>query len=99
MGIMKTLGYTSGQIIMSIVLSYFPFILIPALIGSLLGYFVMTDLIRIIISSMGIMSLKLKVLPSMLIQVTVFLTLAGLLTTLAQSAKIRKLTSYELLMK
>jgi putative ABC transport system permease protein len=96
LGIYKSIGYTSGQLIGQISLTYVPIIAVAVLIGCALGYVGFLPLVTALFSTLGIYQLMMS--PSVLMTVLLAVGLiifAYLLTTLV-AGQVRKVSAYSL---
>jgi putative ABC transport system permease protein len=96
-GIMKTIGYTSHQIMLQISLSFLPVILIGIIVGGSLGGFGMNPLISILFRSIGIMKINFVITIPMILGIGIGLCVFSFAVCILVSMKIRKIAAYHLI--
>lgn len=96
-GIMKSLGYTSRQLIFQTAASFMPIIIISTIVGLIIGSFAINPLMTIFLGGLGIMKSNFEI-PFL------FVTIAGITIVLFAfayacllSLKIKKIAPYELI--
>lgn len=96
-GIQKTLGFTTRQLILQNVTSVIPVVGIGALIGCVMGYFLINPFISLIFTNIGICKTNLAVTPLMCIGIFTAVIAAGTFIAVMLSRKIRKISPYTLI--
>ncbi len=90
-GIMKALGYTTGQLILQNALTFMPALIISAIIGAIGGSVIINPLIALFLSSIGIVKCSFIVPLDFISVATVVLILFAFTMACLLSLKIRKI--------
>ncbi len=99
LGIYKALGYTTGQLIWQITMSFAPVISVGALIGVILGKMFANQAFVTMLSASGIVNSNLTISISLMISIFVFITVVSFLVTILCSLKIRKVEPYKMIIE
>lgn len=97
-GILKTLGYTSNDLMLQNAVSFMPSIIISTVISSIISPFIANPYLGIILSNFGIMKCMFNIPVLLVILLGLFQILISFGFALILSRKIKKLEPYSLLM-
>lgn len=97
LGVMKALGFTTGQLVLQKSFSFLPVVLIGAAAGCVIGYSSMNPVLSILFSGIGMMRTHFVIPLGMLFLLGTGITLAGFLISALISGRIRKITAYSLI--
>jgi putative ABC transport system permease protein len=96
-GVMKTIGYSTIQLMNQISISFLPVIFIGVTIGGVLGYFFTNPMLSVLLSSAGVKRMEFTInLPIILMLCASILILAYCISMLV-SLKIKKISAYSLI--
>lgn len=96
-GILKALGYTTGQLILQTALSFMPTVLLSVIAGTVLSCFGINPLLSVFMSSLGIVKCTFAVPAGFMLVAGAGLVLATFLFACLLSLRIRKIAPRELL--
>lgn len=96
-GIQKALGYTSKQLILQLSYSFILITTIGTIIGGLCGYFLTNGLFSVLLRSIGIMQIKLYILPSTIILTCLGIIIFSFFISLAVARRIKKISAISLI--
>ena len=96
-GIQKALGYTSKQLILQLSYSFIPITIIGTIMGGLCGYFLTNGLFSMLLRSVGIMQIKLSILPSTIIITCFAIVIFSFSISLLVSRKIKNISAISLI--
>ncbi|PRR82760.1 ABC transporter permease [Clostridium vincentii] len=97
MGILKSMGYTTRQLIFQTALSFMPTTFVATLIGSLIGFRYMNSILAVLLSGLGIMKISFSIPIAMLIIIVVGLPVFAFLISVMLSRKIKYISAYSLI--
>jgi putative ABC transport system permease protein len=98
-GIQKAIGYTTYQLMTQISISYFPIILIGAVIGSILGCIYMNPMLSLLFRGIGVMKVDFEI-PILWVSLMCFgIGVAAYAVSMLLSLRIRKITPYNLIVE
>jgi putative ABC transport system permease protein len=92
MGVSKALGYTSNQLIGHLVMSLLPVIVLSSVIGAIAGFYGTNPIMALSLASNGIVRCSFYVMKSLVIITPIGISVIGLITILAVSKGIRKIS-------
>lgn len=96
-GILKSVGFVTSDLIKQTMISFVPMLIIGSLIGSILGYFYINDILSLVLGGIGLVKCNLGI-PLYSIFVTDLLIVGfSLGIVFLQSLKIKKIDTYKLL--
>lgn len=96
-GVMKTIGYSTIQLMNQISISFLPVIFTGVTIGGVLGYFFTNPMLSVLLSSAGVKRMEFTInLPIILMLCVSILILAYCMSMLV-SLKIKKISAYSLI--
>ena len=95
-GIQKSLGFTTKQLILNNIISFTPVVLFGVVVGVILAIFLINPLTVMMFSVAGIESCNLIIRPTIVVIVAGILVLLAVLTVAGVSARIRKINPREL---
>lgn len=96
-GILKSLGYTTGQLILQTALSFMPTVIFSVAAGMILSCFVINPLLSVFMSGIGIVKCTFAISAGFNIAAGMGLVLASFLFACLMSLRIRKIVPRELL--
>ncbi len=96
-GIMKALGYTTGQLILQTAASFMPAVILSAAVGLIVCSFMINPLLSVFLSEIGIVTCTFRVPAGFIILAGMGLVLFTFGTACALSVKIRKIAPRMLL--
>ena len=96
-GIYKAMGYTDGQLMKQVAISFLPSSVGGSILGMLLGYLNINRVSSIMFERLGISRLELTVNPVVLIALGLVIVLLSYGISLVVSRKMKQITVYELL--
>lgn len=96
-GILKALGYTTGQLILQTALSFMPTILLSTAVGMVLGSVIINPLLSVFMSVIGIVKCNFAISAGFNIAAGAGLVLFSFLFACLMSLRIRKIVPRELL--
>lgn len=96
-GILKALGYTTGQLILQTALSFMPTVVLSVAAGIILSCFVINPLLSVFMSGIGIVKCTFVISAGFNIAAGVGLVLASFIFACLMSLRIRKIVPRELL--
>lgn len=96
-GILKALGYTTGQLILQTAMSFMPTVVLSTAVGVVLSCFAINPLLSIFMSGIGIVKCTFAISTGFNIAAGVGLVLASFLFACIMSLRIRKIVPRELL--
>ncbi|MCI8489783.1 MAG: FtsX-like permease family protein [Lachnospiraceae bacterium] len=96
-GILKSLGFTTGQLILQTALSFMPTIIVSAAIGLMVCSLIINPLIALFLNGIGIVTCTFTVPAGFITAAGIGLVLFAFLTACTLSIKIRKITPSTLL--
>lgn len=96
-GILKALGYTTGQLILQTALSFMPTVVLSTAVGVVLSCFAINPLLSIFMSGIGIVKCTFAISTGFNIAAGAGLVLASFLFACIMSLRIRKIVPRELL--
>ncbi|MCL2848026.1 MAG: ABC transporter permease [Firmicutes bacterium] len=96
-GILKAIGFTSGHLILQLLLSFLPIILGGVMLGTLLGIFTTNPLLGLMFSGLGIARATFIIVPWLVAIGAVLLICTSIITLLLVSIKYRKITARSLI--
>lgn len=96
-GIMKALGYTTGQLILQTAASFMPAVILSAAVGLMVCSFMINPLLSVFLSEIGIVTCTFRVPAGFIILAGMGLVLFTFVTACALSVKIRKIAPRMLL--
>lgn len=97
-GIMKSLGFTTGQLILQTALSFMPAIMISTVVGLILGCFGINPILSLFFSTLGIVKCTFAVPVGFIVAAGTLLVLFAFVMACLLSLKIRKITPKALLL-
>jgi len=97
MGILKSMGYTTRQLILQTALSFMPTTLMATLIGSLISFRYMNSIFEVLFSGLGIMKVSFSIPLTMLIVIIVGLTVFTFIISVILSRRIKYISAYSLI--
>jgi len=96
-GILKAMGFSSGQLILQMLLSFIPIILGGVILGVLIGVFTTNPLLGIMFSGIGIAEATFIIVPWLTVVGAVALILTSITTLLLISLKYKRICARELM--
>ena len=96
-GIMKALGFTTGQLILQTSLSFMPAVIFSTITGITICSFIINPLIALFLNSIGIVKCTFKIPLGFMISADIALILFAFVTACLLSMKIKKITPKALL--
>lgn len=96
-GILKALGYTTGQLILQTALSFMPTVVLSAAAGIILSCLAINPLLSVFMSGIGIVKCTLAISAGFNIAAGVGLVLASFIFACLMSLRVRKIVPRELL--
>jgi putative ABC transport system permease protein len=98
-GIQKAIGYTTYQLMTQTSISYFPIILLGAVIGSVLGCIYMNPMLTVLFRGIGVMKVNFEV-PILWVSIMcIGIGIAAYAVSMLVSLRIRKITPYNLIVE
>lgn len=95
-GILKAVGFTTGQLIHQLTLSYLPIVFIGVVVGGIVGYFCFNPLFALITSGFGILKVELPTPFLWTIIACAFMLILAYAVSLLIALRIRKISPYAL---
>lgn len=95
-GISKAIGYTTGQLIIQVIVSFCPVCILGALIGSVLAMYLTNPALTLMFSISGITNSNLIISPLLIISTFASIALFSILLTAMVSLRIRRITPLQL---
>jgi len=96
-GILKAMGFSSGQLILQLLLSFIPIILGGVILGVLIGVFATNPLLGIMFSGIGIAEAAFIIVPWLTITGAIALIFTSITTLLLISLKYKHISAKELM--
>ena len=96
-GIKKAVGFTSTQLRYQLSLSLMPTMLTAAVLGSLLGYFLLNPLFTLILGGYGVKNADLLLRPMMIVVSAAAVTAMVFVFSFLMSGRMKKLSAYKLI--
>lgn len=96
-GILKSLGFTTKQLIVQTALSFMPVVIISTIIGTILGCIIMNPFVSLFMSNIGIVKCTFQVPLVMISFASIILIIITFGITCLLSIRIRKISCKELL--
>ena len=96
-GIKKAVGFTSTQLRYQLSLSLMPTTLTAAVLGSLLGYFLLNPLFTLILGGYGVKNADLLLRPMMIVVSAAAVTAMVFIFSFVMSGRMKKLSAYKLI--
>ena len=96
-GIKKAVGFTSTQLRYQLSLSLMPTTLTAAVLGSLLGYFLLNPLFTLILGGYGVKNADLLLRPMMIVVSAAAVTAMVFVFSFLMSGRMKKLSAYKLI--
>lgn len=98
-GISKALGFTTGQLISQTMMMNMPVITIGAILGAVLGIFLMNPMVVIALSFCGIEQCSMKINPGWLLLVVIGISVVAAVVSFLASIRIRKINPVQMLIE
>lgn len=95
-GIAKALGYTTGQIILQIIISFCPVCILGALIGTILAMFLINPTFALLLAVTGIRNSQFTINPVLTMLIFLGISVFSIIVTALVARSIRKITPCEL---
>jgi ABC-type lipoprotein release transport system permease subunit len=96
-GIKKAVGFTSTQLRYQLSLSLMPTTIIAAILGAVLGYFLLNPLFTLILGSYGIRCVDLLLQPLLILITAVSVTVMVFVFSFIMSGRMKKVSVYKLI--
>ncbi|MDD6794923.1 MAG: FtsX-like permease family protein [Clostridiaceae bacterium] len=96
-GILKSIGYTTWQLIMQTTFSFLPTIIVGSVLGSIIGYFKMNSIILMIFKSIGVMRMQLYIPGFVVITSALAIIIVSFIISILISNGIKKISAYSLI--
>ena len=96
-GIKKAVGFTSTQLRYQLSLSLMPTTVTAAVLGSLLGYFLLNPLFTLILGGYGVKNADLLLQPMMIVISAAAVTAMVFVFSFVMSGRMKKLSAYKLI--
>ena len=96
-GILKSIGYTTWQLIMQTTFSFLPTIIVGSVLGSIIGYFKMNSIILMIFKSIGVMRMQLYIPGFVVITSALAIIIVSFIISILISKGIKKISAYSLI--
>lgn len=97
LGIQKSLGFTTFQLMLQNTLSLLPAFIIGSFLGAVLSKALMNKVAELVMRSAGVMKVDFVILPTMLLGMGIGITVFAFATSMYLSFKLRKITAYSLI--
>lgn len=97
LGILKAIGYTTRELRLQTAGSLMPVIIIGVIIGVILSFLTMNNVIVILFHVLGVMKLEFLIPIPMLITTAIAMIMVSFLIAFALCGRIRKISAYELI--
>lgn len=96
LAIYKALGYTTGQLILQITMSYIPIFLVGSLLGCVVAFVGITPTMILSLSAFGIKSIVMDISITAMIGIVAAIIIWSEIIIVLSSARVRKITPYEM---
>lgn len=96
-GILKSMGYTSFQLMTQTVLSFIPVVVTGVIAGGLLGCLYTNSMLTLLFSGAGIHNVQFTVKVPMILLLCIGLVAAAYLVSMLVASRIRRITAYGLI--
>ena len=97
LGILKAVGYTTRQLRLQTLWSLMPVVGIGVMIGAILSYLTMNNVIIILFRVLGVMKLGFLIPIPMVIITAIVMMIISFLIAFGLCGRIRKISAYELI--
>lgn len=97
LGIQKAIGFTTGQLMLQTIFSFFPVVFLGTIIGILSGYVGVNPLVNILFQDIGVIDADFIILPTILLLLGIAINFLAFAITAWVSYRIRKVTPYALM--
>jgi putative ABC transport system permease protein len=97
LGIQKSIGFTTTQLVFQNVFAYLPIILIGVLVGMLIAYFAINPFLSLLFSGIGMMKVTFIIYIPLLFGISFLIVLFGFIISALASLRIRWISPYALI--
>lgn len=96
-GILKSMGYTTKQLIMQVSLSFLPVIIMGTIVGIIISYTSMNSILLLLFRQIGVMKIDFEINLSILVLIGLVICVFSFLISVMISYKIKKISAYSLI--
>ncbi|QTD43483.1 FtsX-like permease family protein [Sporosarcina sp. Te-1] len=97
LGIMKSIGYSTIQLMNQIAISLLPIVSSGVIIGGLLGYYFTNPMLSVLLSSAGVKRLDFIIYLPIILMICVGIFMLAYLVSLLVARRIKRISAYELI--
>ncbi|MBB4822894.1 putative ABC transport system permease protein [Sporosarcina luteola] len=97
LGIMKSIGYSTIQLMNQIAISLLPIICIGVVMGGLLGYYFTNPMLSVLLSSAGVKRLDFIIYSPIILMICAGIFLLAYIVSMLVSRRIKRISAYELI--
>lgn len=96
-GILKSMGYTTKQLIMQVSLSFLPVIIVGTIVGIIISYTSMNSILLVLFRQIGVMKVDFEIHLLILMLIGLVIGVFSFLISVMLSYKIKKISAYSLI--
>lgn len=96
-GVLKSMGYTTKQLIMQVSLSFLPVIIMGTIVGIIISYTSMNSILLVLFRQIGVMKINFDIHLLILVLIGLVICVFSFLISVILSYRIKKISAYSLI--